>query len=523
MVSRLRFLFFFLSSSSAWILRFVSGSSSYLPSSVEQDVAYYESASDANLHRMTFDLGYGPESFDAYIQPDIAHFSQGNHTQSKTPSFEGHGVKFFNMSPTPVRLYWVNTNTQEHISMGDIRPFHSSGTGSFPGHEFFLAPVHTVEHPHDDVMNHDLPPTKTVLQYFIIDQTHRTNHYYYDPLTVENDVAQTNRNLSKLTLDQLKKYNIMKRNRDFSQKYYEFTGREYMTIYPRPKPLHFMWPADFFGQIHWVTSPETQFHTLPSSDRLQPIRLHPLQRAEGNHTRALQEYRGTEEYLNFTIQVKSCAPRVYEIENFLSETEVDYIVHYAQSVDMKQSSTGNPYEKNGSEKKTKTRTSYNTWVSRETNPIFDAIYRRAAHVLRIDEGLFRQRDPSEHTYMRTLSTVAEQLQLVHYDKYQEYTAHHDFGYASVTDRMQPARFATLLLYLNDVEEGGETEFPRWYNGETTEGLYVKPKKGNAALFYSFLSDGNLDDLSQHAAKPVIKGEKYLINLWVRDPDFEYSE
>jgi hypothetical protein len=34
----------------------------------------------------------------------------------------------------------------------------------------------------------------------------------------------------------------------------------------------------------------------------------------------------------------------------------------------------------------------------------------------------------------------------------------------------------------------------------------------------------LDDLSQNAANPVIQGEKYLINLWARDPaDFEFSE
>ncbi len=73
------------------------------------------------------------------------------------------------------------------------------------------------------------------------------------------------------------------------------------------------------------------------------------------------------------------------------------------------------------------------------------------------------------------------------------------------------------MYLNTPEEGGQTEFPRWVNGETSDGLLAEPAKGKAVFFYSFLPDGNLDDLSQHAAKPVEKGEKYLINLWVRDP------
>jgi prolyl 4-hydroxylase len=50
--------------------------------------------------------------------------------------------------------------------------------------------------------------------------------------------------------------------------------------------------------------------------------------------------------------------------------------------------------------------------------------------------------------------------------------------------------------------GGETEFPRWVNGETHMGLRVTPEKGKAVLFYSHLPDGNMDDLSQHAALPV---------------------
>lgn len=82
---------------------------------------------------------------------------------------------------------------------------------------------------------------------------------------------------------------------------------------------------------------------------------------------------------------------------------------------------------------------------------------------------------------------------------------------------QPTRFATLLLYLNEGMTGGETSFPRWVNGETREVLQVKPELGKAVLFYNQLPDGNYDDRSQHAAKPLLKGEKWMTNFWVWDP------
>lgn len=219
-----------------------------------------------------------------------------------------------------------------------------------------------------------------------------------------------------------------------------------------------------------------------------------------------------------TLTVISCAPKVYEIGNFLSEAEVDHIVNIAKETDMRPSTTGQGDGGiSGSEKKTRTRTSLNTWVERERDQVIDAIYRRSADLMRIDEALMRHRSDTEFPDYDTKSTIAEQLQLVHYNVGQEYTAHHDFGYADAGDKMQGARFATLLLYLNEPEAGGETEFPRWYNGETPAGLTASPKKGKAVLFYSQLPDGNMDDLSHHAALPVTKGEKFLINLWVRDP------
>jgi len=73
---------------------------------------------------------------------------------------------------------------------------------------------------------------------------------------------------------------------------------------------------------------------------------------------------------------------------------------------------------------------------------------------------------------------------------------------------------TFFLYLSDVEEGGETDFPLLNIG-------VKPKKGKALLWPSTLDDQPLevDRRTVHQAKPVIKGRKFAANSWIHSHNF----
>ena len=384
--------------------------------------------------------------------------------------------------------------------MKNHAPFSASGTATFPTHRFVFTPV-------DD--------PDTILHTMIV-KTYPDNLYFYDPYYVENDPIATEQNLQgNLTKPEREMYDSWLKTMKYNEYYLNMTGRSYLANYLRPPPQHYMWRGEYFGQTHSIITQETHFIMEPPPDQLQPITVQGKKRRfTKDAPRILAKYRD-QEPLNLTLRVISVVPRTFQIDNFLSPIEVDHITELASGIKLSLSGTGES-DPDGNAIKAeetvssvkKTRTSYNSWVKRERSPIIDAIYRRAADLLKIDEALLRQREKGEVPERDDhLTTLAEDLQLVNYKETQEYTSHHDFGYSRIGKESQGARFATLLLYLNEGMIGGETSFPRYVNAESFRELKVTPEAGKAILFYSQLPDGNLDDFSQHAAQPVIDGEK----------------
>ena len=212
-----------------------------------------------------------------------------------------------------------------------------------------------------------------------------------------------------------------------------------------------------------------------------------------------------------TLKVVSVRPRVFTIENFLTIDECKELIRLGLDQGLTESTLhASPLAKQNRD--TSTRSSTNAWLSRATSTLTEKIYKKAARLTKIDENLFQNFHDSSAQH----HSIAESLQVVRYKKGEEYTPHHDFISPSINNRYQPSRFATLLIYLNDVKEGGETRFPRAVNDNNSEGLEITPKAGSAVLFYSSLEDGNFDDLSQHGGNKVLKGNKWLANLWVRN-------
>ena len=103
------------------------------------------------------------------------------------------------------------------------------------------------------------------------------------------------------------------------------------------------------------------------------------------------------------------------------------------------------------------------------------------------------------------------------------------------------RYITVLYYLNDVEEGGETAFPvadrkivnvkedNWANLTARchdASVVIKPEKGKAIMWYNNFVDshgylGGVDRKTFHGGCNVIKGTKWIATSWITTPIYKH--
>ncbi|HEX8261767.1 MAG TPA: 2OG-Fe(II) oxygenase [Allosphingosinicella sp.] len=109
----------------------------------------------------------------------------------------------------------------------------------------------------------------------------------------------------------------------------------------------------------------------------------------------------------------------------------------------------------------------------------------------------------------TAPAQGESLQVLRYRPGGQYKPHMDGLPAEPNQRI-----LTVLVYLSDDYEGGETRFER-------TGLAFRGKAGDALLFRNANAEGRPDPMSLHAGLPVAKGVKYLASRWIRARAFTF--
>ena len=145
------------------------------------------------------------------------------------------------------------------------------------------------------------------------------------------------------------------------------------------------------------------------------------------------------------------------------------------------------------------RTGSNHWLKYDEDDVVKSIGQRIADIV----GL-----PLEN---------AESMQIIHYGPEQEYRPHFDAFNLSLARGQKAAqwggqRLLTALVYLNKVEGGGATQFPKL-------GITVPASPGRMVIFHNTTEDiSGPHPLSLHAGMPVEAGEKWAFNLWFRHHD-----
>lgn len=110
-------------------------------------------------------------------------------------------------------------------------------------------------------------------------------------------------------------------------------------------------------------------------------------------------------------------------------------------------------------------------------------------------------------------TYGETIQTQRYMVGQQFQAHTDWFPANTPYWEQEKesggqRSFTAMAFLNAVEEGGATEFPRL-------GISIEPRPGALLIWNNADENGTPNPWTIHAGTPVVRGVKYIITKWYR--------
>jgi predicted 2-oxoglutarate/Fe(II)-dependent dioxygenase YbiX len=203
-------------------------------------------------------------------------------------------------------------------------------------------------------------------------------------------------------------------------------------------------------------------------------------------------------FASAAVERRCDAPRIFTVEKFLPEAVCSWLVEQSKPR-LTAATVKNPTRGRSTVEGSRTNTSA-AFSTIEPDLVLQLTCQRIAAAI---GAPLRHQEPTN---------------VLRYAVGQEYRPHFDFIVAedeaafSGELNLVGQRLCTVLVYLNEDYEGGETAFPRlnWrYKGKT----------GDALVFWNLSAEGQPERASLHAGLPVTRGEKWLLSKWVREKPY----
>ncbi len=185
---------------------------------------------------------------------------------------------------------------------------------------------------------------------------------------------------------------------------------------------------------------------------------------------------------------------VYSIDKFLSEAECIHLTNHIRN-NLRKSTTTNDA---------------GTYADFRTSSTCDLGL--------IDDTLISDIDKRICRLMGITPEESETIQGQWYEVGQEFKAHTDYFEPGTKEYQEHTmekgqRTWTVMVYLNTVQEGGQTHFPEL-------DVAFQPVTGTALIWNSLTESGEPNPATLHHAQPVIQGYKAIITKWFRSKDKE---
>jgi hypothetical protein len=227
-------------------------------------------------------------------------------------------IKFTNYHDNDLEIFY--DDGQEGVTQGYLRANRTMCINSYVGHKFFFTPIGSKERVAKAQASAD--SFENLLK----------------PKNMRPELAER-----------------VAAEEKFRGDYYEENGFHWLSGYGRPKPRWHMWEAKEVGQKHTVKTNNTFMHREPE---------------KGEEAGQCQ----VDEETTFQLEVLSTHPKVFKIENFLSDEECAHIIQKGKE-GLARSTTGGMLSD--------TRTSQTAWVSRQASTMMDGIVRRVADLVKV--------------------------------------------------------------------------------------------------------------------------------------------